>query len=163
MMFINKSVFKKTLMRIKRRGQDIKNQENFAKMRIMTTLEFYSRIKRIWSKEDYVDEGDNKIREGWSWFRLGVWRSRGMRKNFEKDKCPLCLEREDEFHIMLGCNKTKEIRKNYIEDKILRLSLELGLMKILKERNRTQIRKVGLMLFRIKKEWVKEIERYEIE
>ena len=73
------------------------------------------------------------------------------------------MEREDEFHIMLGCNKTKERRKYYSDDKILRLSLELGLMKIMKERNRTQIRKVGLMLFRIKKEWVKEIERYEIE
>ena len=30
---------------------------------------------------------------------------------------------------MLGCNKTKEMRKNYIDDKILRLSIELVLHK----------------------------------
>ena len=86
----------RTLERIKRRCQDIKIQEKFAKMRTMTTLEYYCKIKRVWTKEDYVDGVDNKGRAGWAWFRLGLWRSRGMRKNFEKDICPLCLEKEDE-------------------------------------------------------------------
>ena len=52
------------------------------------------------------------------------------------------------------------MRKYYIEDKILRVNQGLGLMKIMNERNRVQIRKVGLMLWRIKKEWMKEIEKY---
>ena len=55
---------KRTLDKVKRRCQDIKIQENFAKMRNMTTLEYYCKIKRIWIKEDYVDGVDNKGKGG---------------------------------------------------------------------------------------------------
>ena len=90
MINIDTFLIKMTLNRVRRRCYDIKTQEIFTKMRKMKTLEFYNRIKVGWSREEYVLEGNNKSITGWSWYRLGLWKSRGGRRNFPKDKCPLC-------------------------------------------------------------------------
>ena len=122
---------KRVLERIRRRCQDIKLQETFAKMRGMTTLDFYCKIKKIWGKEDYVDGVDNRGRAGWAWFRLGLWRSRGIRKNFERVRCLLCYEEEDEVHIMLVGKRTQGWRREYLEDKVLKVNPVVGLKKII--------------------------------
>ena len=121
------SDIKYLLERIKRICKDIKMQEAFARMRRMITLEFYSRVKKSWEKQAYIDRLDRKDKTGWAWFRLGLWKSRGVRKNYERGKCPLCNEEEDEYHIMLVCNKTLEWRREYIEERILKLNPKVGL------------------------------------
>ena len=132
-------------------------------MRKMTTLKFYSNIKVGWEIEEYVLGCNNKGREGWSWYRLGLWRSGGGRRKFPKDKCPLCGEREDEIHILLECSKTAEMRKVYIEERKLRVNPTIGLMKIMNEKKIENIRKIGIMLWRIKCLWRNVIENYDNE
>ena len=149
-----------TLNRVRRRCDDIKTQEVFTKMRNMKTMKFYSEIKVGWSREEYVLECNNKIIMGWSWYRLGLWKSRGGRRNFPKDKCPLCGGVEDEYHILLLCCKLTELRKEYIEEKKLRMHYRIALLKIVNEKKKEEIRRVGTMLWRIKCAWMKEIEKY---
>ena len=60
-----------------------------------------------------------------------MWKSKGIRKNFEKGKCPLCKETENEIHIMLESKKTIEMRKEHIEERLLKLDSKLALVKIL--------------------------------
>ena len=83
-----------------------------------------------------------------------------MRKNFERGRCPLCYEKEVEIHIMLVCSKTQGLRREYIEEKKLSVNPVVGLKKIMNERNKEQLRKTGLMLWRIKGLWMNEIEEY---
>ena len=61
---------------------------------------------------------------------------------------------------MLVCSKTSELRKVYIEEKKLRVNYTIGLMKIMNERKKVEIRKVGIMLWRIMCLWKNEIEKY---
>jgi hypothetical protein len=35
-------------------------------------------------------------RNGLAWFKTGIWKSRGMRRGSEKERCPLC-KKEDVF------------------------------------------------------------------
>ena len=64
---------------------------------------------------------------------------------------------------MLGCSKTQGMRSEYLEEKKLRVNPVVGLKKIMNEKNKEQLRKTGLMLWRIKGLWMKEIEKYGIE
>ena len=58
---------------------------------------------------------------------------------------------------MLGCMKTLGWRREFIEERILKLNPKVGLMKIMNTEN---IRKTGRMLWKVKMLWIKEIEEW---
>ena len=62
---------------------------------------------------------------------------------------------------MLVCNKTLEWRREYIEERILKLNPKVGLMKITNMKNIDNTRKTGRMLWKVKMLWMKEIEEWE--
>jgi hypothetical protein len=39
-------------------------------------------------------------RNGLAWFKTGIWELKGMRRGFEKGRCPLCREEEYAIHIL---------------------------------------------------------------
>jgi hypothetical protein len=47
------------------------------------------------------------------WWKAGIWKLRGIRKGFERGRCPLCLGEEDAKHI-LECSETKKWREKYV-------------------------------------------------
>jgi hypothetical protein len=57
-----------------------------------------------------------------AWFRTGIWMLRGMRKGFEKGRCPLCSEDEDAVHILLKFSETRKWREQFLSRKWLRLN-----------------------------------------
>jgi hypothetical protein len=56
-------------------------------------------------------------RSGLAWFKIGIWKLRGMRKGFDKGRCPLCSEEEDPKHILLKCSETRKWREQFLSRK----------------------------------------------
>jgi hypothetical protein len=59
-------------------------------------------MKHEWGKESYIEKCTRKERMGIIWLKL-----RGIRRGFERGRCPLCLGEEDAKHILLKCPETK--------------------------------------------------------
>ena len=64
---------------------------------------------------------------------------------------------------MLECKKTLEMRKKYLEERVLKLDSKLALVKILNIKYIEKLKKIGYMLWMIKQLWVKEVEEWEEE
>jgi hypothetical protein len=56
---------------------------------------------------------------------------RGIRKGFEKVRCPLCSEDEDAIHILLKCLETRKWREQFLSGKWLRLNEWIVYKKII--------------------------------
>jgi hypothetical protein len=57
-------------------------------------------MKQEWTREQYISCCTRNERSGLAWFKTGIWKLRGMRKGFEKGRCPLYSEEEDPIHIL---------------------------------------------------------------
>ena len=69
---------------------------------------------------------------------MGIWKSKGLRKNFMKEICPLCIEPENAMHILLECKYTMEITKTYIDEKLLKLDSNIAFFKKYKKLTKTE-------------------------
>jgi hypothetical protein len=47
-------------------------------------------------------------------WRIGIWKTRGISKGFEKGSCPLFYEQEDENRILLTCSVTTKWREKFL-------------------------------------------------
>ena len=148
---------KSVLKIILTRSNDIFRQESLAKHRTLRSVAWNLEYNEEWDTQNYVKKGKLKDRIGIAWFKMGVWKLRNHRKEFEKKKCPLCLEQENEIHIILECNKTKEIRLELIDKKILTMNKKLALSKLINTKNEETRLKFGKYLYLVKKLWEKEI------
>ena len=103
--------------------------------------------------------GNNlKVRIGMSWYKMGVWKLKNIRKNFEANKCPLCLEQENEIHIILECKSTEELRERWIENRLVGGNRKLIVQKLLNSNNEKTRNNLGKFLYSVRNMWVKEIE-----
>jgi hypothetical protein len=68
-------------------------------------------------KKLYTECCSRKQRSGIAWLIAGIWQLKGVRRNADKGRCPLCFEREDVKHILLECKETKYWREKLIHDK----------------------------------------------
>jgi hypothetical protein len=59
-------------------------------------------MKYEWGKESYIDRCTRKERMGIIWLKAGI------RRDFERERSPLCLGEEDAKHILLKCSETKK-------------------------------------------------------
>jgi hypothetical protein len=81
--------------KIKERCNDIERQNLSANIKEKKPLIFYTEMKQEWAREKYIVCCTRNTRSGLAWFKTGIWKLRGMRKGFEKRRCPLCSEDED--------------------------------------------------------------------
>ena len=96
-------------------------------------------------------------RSGIAWLIAGTWQLEGVRRNADKGRCPLCLEREDVKHILLECKETTHWRVKLIHDKWLNMNKVVACRKIMKITNRTHIQNVGKYLDIVKNKWFNKI------
>ena len=83
---------------------------------------------------------------------------KNVRKNFQSNKCPLCLEQENEIHIILECKAKEEVRERWVDRKILGCNRKLALQKLLNSNNEKVRINLGKILYFVKSMWVEEIE-----
>jgi hypothetical protein len=86
---------------IRERCSDIEGQSIFSDINVKISLIFYCEMKYKWGKESYIDKCTRKKRMGIIWLKPGIWKLRGIRRGFEKRRCPLYLE--------LKCSETKKV------------------------------------------------------
>jgi hypothetical protein len=91
---------------------DNERQNIFSDINAKISLSSYCEMKHEWGKECYVEKCTRKERMGIIWWKAGIWKLRGIRKGFERGRCPLCLGEEDAKHITLECCETKKWREN---------------------------------------------------
>jgi hypothetical protein len=82
---------------------------------------------------------------------------RGMRKEFEKGRCPLCSEDEVAVHILLKCSETRKWREQFLSRKWLRLDEWIVFKKIINFTNSIELRNIGSYLYKIKCKWENKI------
>jgi hypothetical protein len=86
--------------KIKEICSDIERQNLFANIKEKRSLIIYSEMKQEWAREEHIVCCTRNERSGLAWVKTGIWKLRGMRKEFEKGRFPLCSEDEDAVHIL---------------------------------------------------------------
>jgi hypothetical protein len=109
------------------------------------------------AREEYIVCCTRNERSGLAWFRTGIKKLRGMRKGFEKGRCPLCSEDEDAAHILLKCSETRKRREQFLSRKWLRLNEWIAYKKIINCTNIIELRNIGSYLYKIKCKWENKI------
>jgi hypothetical protein len=79
-----------------------------------------------------------------------VWQLKGIRRNMDKGRCPLCLVEEDVKHILLDCLETRNWRMKFLNEKWLNTNKEVAYRSILRSTNKAQIRNLGRYLDKYK-------------
>jgi hypothetical protein len=104
-----------------------------------SSLTLYRELNFSWGKKLCIECCSRKERSGIAWLIAGIWQLKGVGRNADKGRCPLCFEKEVVRHILLECKETKYWREKLIHDKWLNMNKEITYRKILKTTNRTHI------------------------
>jgi hypothetical protein len=96
---------------VKERCNDIERQNMLAKFSDKNSLTQYRELKFSWGKKLYIECCSRKQRSGIAWLIAGIWQLKGVRRNADKGRCPLCFEKEDVKHILLECEKKKILER----------------------------------------------------
>jgi hypothetical protein len=88
-------------------------------------------MKYEWGKVSYIDKCKTKEILGIIWLKAGIWKLKGIRRGFEKGRCPLCLGEEDVKHTLLKCSETKKWREKCVNNNWLNINEDLAYRKII--------------------------------
>ncbi|KDR17814.1 hypothetical protein L798_08243 [Zootermopsis nevadensis] len=135
---------------LKERCNAIERQNVFAKIREKRSLALYGEMKSGWGRQGYIGCCTRVEREGWAWFRAGIWKLRGMRGGMDGKICPLCGATESEIHILLKCTETGRWREQLLRNKWFTVGEELAFKKILSTTNDTEVRDLGKFLYKVR-------------
>jgi hypothetical protein len=83
-------------------------------------------------------------------YKAGIWKLRGIRRGFERGRCPLCFGEEDAKHILLKCSETKMWREECVNRKWMNINEDLGYRKLISCTNVNKIKYLGKYLFKTK-------------
>jgi hypothetical protein len=131
----------------------------FAKISEKTSLTVYVDMKRNWGREEYIGCCSRDERRGWAWWRLGIWKMKGCRREVRKGQCPMCGELEDGQHILLRCSETRNWRITLKCKKWLRVHEESAYKMIVSCFNRFLINDIGNYLFKVKGKWERHVSK----
>jgi hypothetical protein len=129
--------------RIRERCNDTERQNIFSDLNVKISFTFYCKMKYEWGKVSYIDKCTRKERMGIIWLNAGIWKLRGIRRRFERGRCPLCLGEEDAKHILLKCSETKKWREECVNSNWLNINEDLAYRKIISCTNVNRIKSLG--------------------
>jgi hypothetical protein len=91
---------------VSKRCTDTERQKMEANMREKRSLALYNEMKSSWEREKSIDICTFEERKGIGWWKMDIWRLKGMRGNIDKGVCPVCRKEEGGSHI-LQCEGTR--------------------------------------------------------
>jgi hypothetical protein len=99
---------------VSRRSMDIERQNMEASMKEKRSLVFYNELKNNWEKEFYIEVCTQEARRGIGWWKMGIWKLKGVGRKIEQGICPLCNKEEGWSHT-LRCYETKSWREDLVD------------------------------------------------
>jgi len=60
-----------------------------------------------------------------------MWKLKGIRRNADKGRCPLCLSEVDVKHILLDCLETGSWMIKFLNEKYLNMNKEIACRRML--------------------------------
>jgi hypothetical protein len=129
-------------------------------MREKKSLILLNSLKRDSQKEDYTSITTRETRRSTVWWRMGIWRLKGIRKNVEIGICPICRKEEELSHI-LRCDGTKMWKEEILDKRFWNIDPEIGIRKIAGSKNKDIWQKLGLYLSRYRGKWERMIKKNE--
>ena len=80
----------------------------------MKSLSLQKEIKHGWGKKPYLHVLRLLERPGLAWARLGAWRALKFTDGSGMRVCPMCGNFENEFHILGGLWKFRNLEESYV-------------------------------------------------
>jgi hypothetical protein len=128
-------------------------------MREKKSLILLNYLERDWEKEDYTSIATSESRRSIVWWRMGIWRLKGIRKNVEIGFFPIC--RKEELSYILRCDGMKMWREEILDKRFWNIDPEIGIRKTEGCKNKEMWQKLGLYLSRYMEKWKKMIKKNE--
>jgi hypothetical protein len=141
---------------------DIERQNMEASMREKRSLIFYNVLKNNWEKKLYIEVSTQEARRGIGWWKMGVWRLKGVRGNTEQGMCPMC-NKEEGWSNILRCEETRSWREEPVDKRFINFETEIEIRRIATIKDNDKLQKVGLYLSKYKEKWKKSVMNYEEE
>jgi hypothetical protein len=85
-------------------------------------------LKSSCERENYIDICTFEEGKGIRWWKMGIWRLKGMRGKIDKGVCPVC-RKEDGGSRILQCEGTRVWRDRWLERKFSSIHPEIGIKK----------------------------------
>jgi hypothetical protein len=82
----NRNVWKE----VSKRFMNTERQNMEASMRGKRSLVFYNELESSWEKKLYIEVCTQEARSGIGWWKMGIWRLKGVKGNTEQGMCPMC-------------------------------------------------------------------------
>jgi hypothetical protein len=105
----------------------------------------YDEFKNSWEKKLYIEVCTQEARRGIGWWKMGIWRLKGVRGNTEQGICPICNKEEGWSHI-LRCEETRSWREELVDKRFTSIESEIGIRGIATIKDNDKLQKVGLCL-----------------
>jgi hypothetical protein len=141
---------------------DIERQNMEASMKEKRSLVFYNELKISWEKKLYIEACTQEARRGKGWWKMGIWRLRGVRGNTEQGMCPMCNKEEGWSHI-LRCEETRSWTEAFVDKRFTSIEPETGMRRIATIKDNDKLQKVGLYLSKCKEKLKRSVMNYEEE
>jgi hypothetical protein len=97
-----------------------------------------------WEKKLYIKVCTQYARGGIGWWKLGIWRLKGVRGNNEQGVCPMCHKEEGWSHI-LRCEETGSWREKLIDKTFTSTEPEIGIRRIATNKDNDKLQKIGFI------------------
>jgi hypothetical protein len=119
-------------------------------------------LKSNWEKKLYIEVCTQEARRSIGWWKMGIWRLKGVRGNTEQVMCPMCNKEEGWSHI-LRCAETRSWREELVEKRFTSTEPEIGMRRITTIKDNDKLQKAGLYLSKYKEKWKISVMKYEEE
>jgi hypothetical protein len=141
---------------------DTDRQNMEASMRDKRSLVFYNELKKSWEKELYIEVCTQEARRGIGWWKMDIWRLKGVWGNTEQGMCPVCNKEEGWSHIP-RCVEIGSWREELVDKRFTNIEPEIGMRRIATIKDNDKMQKVGLYLRKYKEKWKRSVINYEEE
>jgi hypothetical protein len=106
-----------------------------ASMKEKRSLVFYNELKKNWEKKFCIEVSTQEARRSIGWWKMGIWKLKGVRRNIEQGICPLCNKEEGWSHI-LRCDETKSWRNDLVDKRFTSVDPEIGIRRAASDKQR---------------------------
>jgi hypothetical protein len=99
-------------------------------------------------------------RRGIGWWKMGIWRLKGVRGNIEQGMCPMCNKEEGWSH-MLRCDETKSWRENMVDKRFPSIEPEIGIRRVEASKDNDKLQKFRLYFNMYEEKWKRALMKYD--